>query len=257
MSERKTTRSQCVAEDIAALLRARNPLIWVVTREEARVERYLGEAAAAAAYVPRTWDVAQGVVELLSAKQLDMGSPDPEETMKTIDARSKARTDRGAWIMRDLPVWLSGQIGAAPLRRLRNLGSLQEQCVRVRKHERIGNRASICQSSEENLYKRAASSTLEVARMTTAQGPREAIICGVSAFVHASVHGRTVLVATPYGTNPPGVPKRLRERPGALLGVKNLPSRRCLYSEVIVFILDVTSHEYPVADSFHRNRNLA
>jgi SpoVK/Ycf46/Vps4 family AAA+-type ATPase len=121
MSERKTTRSQRVAEDIAALLRARNPLIWVVTREEARVERYLGEAAAAAAYVPRTWDVAQGVVELLSAKQLDMGSPDPEETMKTIDARSKARTDRGAWIMRDLPVWLSGQIGAGPLRRLRNL----------------------------------------------------------------------------------------------------------------------------------------
>jgi hypothetical protein len=34
------TRSQLVAADVAALLRARNPLIWVVTREEARVERY-------------------------------------------------------------------------------------------------------------------------------------------------------------------------------------------------------------------------
>lgn len=30
----------------AALLRARNPLLWIVTREKARVESYLFEAAA-------------------------------------------------------------------------------------------------------------------------------------------------------------------------------------------------------------------
>jgi len=29
------SKSQLAAEDIAALLRARNPLIWVATREEA------------------------------------------------------------------------------------------------------------------------------------------------------------------------------------------------------------------------------
>lgn len=34
----KSTKSQEVAADVASLLRARNPLIWIVTREEARVE---------------------------------------------------------------------------------------------------------------------------------------------------------------------------------------------------------------------------
>ena len=93
MSDRKRTRSQRVAEDVAALLRARNPLIWVVTREEGRAERHLGEAAAAAGFVPRTWDVAQGVVDLLSARRAsNMGSPDPSETLKTIEARSEADT---------------------------------------------------------------------------------------------------------------------------------------------------------------------
>ena len=43
----KITKGQEVAADVAALLRARNPLIWIVTREEARVERLLIEAAAA------------------------------------------------------------------------------------------------------------------------------------------------------------------------------------------------------------------
>ena len=59
-----TTRSQEISADIAALLRARNPLLWIVTREEGRVERYLLEVATATGYVPRTWDVAQGIALL-------------------------------------------------------------------------------------------------------------------------------------------------------------------------------------------------
>jgi len=55
------TKSQTVAADVAALLRARHPLLWIVTKEEARVERYLTEAAQVAKYVFRTWDVAQGI----------------------------------------------------------------------------------------------------------------------------------------------------------------------------------------------------
>ena len=58
------TKSQEIAADVTALLRARNPLLWVVTREEARAERHLIEAAAAAGYKARTWDVAQGVADL-------------------------------------------------------------------------------------------------------------------------------------------------------------------------------------------------
>lgn len=67
ISELKT-RGQVVADDVSALLRARNPLIWIVTREEARVEALLIEASASAGYVPHMWDVAQGFTDL-SGKQ--------------------------------------------------------------------------------------------------------------------------------------------------------------------------------------------
>lgn len=115
-----------VAADIVALLRARNPLLWVVTREEARVERYLIEASAAAGYVPYTWDVVQGVCDAagtLMNGSSAIGGPDPGDTLTAIRERSDRSNDkqRGVWIMRDLPAWLSGPAGAVPLRQLRNL----------------------------------------------------------------------------------------------------------------------------------------
>ena len=47
------TKSQAVAADVAALLRARNGLLWIVTKEEQRAEKYLALAAGAAGYIPR------------------------------------------------------------------------------------------------------------------------------------------------------------------------------------------------------------
>ena len=117
------TRSQRVADDIQALLRARNPLLWVVTREEARVEGYLIEAAVAASYVPRTWDVGQGVARF-SGEVERIGSADISDTLAAIANRASATTataERGVWILRDAPVWLEGMPGAAPQRQLRNL----------------------------------------------------------------------------------------------------------------------------------------
>lgn len=122
--EKPKTRSQLIAEDINALLRARNPLIWVVSREEARVERYLFEAAIAASYVPYTWDVAQGVADLSGKTPQGMANlQDPGATLTAIRSRAEgtAKAERGMFIMRDLPVWLEGPPGAAPLRQLRNL----------------------------------------------------------------------------------------------------------------------------------------
>lgn len=124
------TRSQLVAADIAALLRARNPLIWIVTKEESRVERYLVEAAGAAGFIPITWDVAQGAQTIeASPKQAVAGSTlnDPSEVLTEIATRSRRPTSgstirtRNAWILRDLPVWLSGPTFARELRQLRNL----------------------------------------------------------------------------------------------------------------------------------------
>lgn len=119
------TRSQQTAAEIAALLRARNPLIWCVTREEARAESYLFEAAAAAGYIARTWDVAAGVCDL-AGKPQQFGSKDPGETLETIRERALAsgRADRGVWIMRDLPAWLVAPLGITTCRQVRNLARL-------------------------------------------------------------------------------------------------------------------------------------
>ena len=114
-------RSKTMAADVAALIRARNPLIWVVTREEARVERYLMEAAAAAGYVPWTWDVAQGVADMTGKKQPSIGGTDPGDTLGVIAARAEGARERGVWIMRDLAPWLEGPIGMTTTRALRNL----------------------------------------------------------------------------------------------------------------------------------------
>ena len=115
------TKSQEIAADVTALLRARNPLLWVITREEVRAERYLIEAAVAAGYVPRTWDVAQGAAELDGSSSRITGSEDPGEMLKAIRERSEGGRERGVWIMRDLPAWLTGLLGVTTQRQLRNL----------------------------------------------------------------------------------------------------------------------------------------
>ncbi len=119
------TKSQEAAADVAALLRARNPLIWVVSREEARVEGWLMEAAASASYVPRTWDVAQGLADM-AGKQLgrDRETNSPDDALNAIRARAERGDERGVWIMRDLPGWLVGPIGMTTNRALRNLARM-------------------------------------------------------------------------------------------------------------------------------------
>ena len=114
------TRSQQVAADVSALLRARNPLLWVTTREEARVEQYLAEAAMAAGYIPYTWDVAQGARDL-AGNEIRVGGPDSSEMLAAIGGRAISGAERAVWIMRDLAPWLRDLPGAVPLRALRNL----------------------------------------------------------------------------------------------------------------------------------------
>lgn len=114
------TKGQAAAADVAALLRARNPLLWIVTREEGRAESLLFEAAASAKYVAHTWDVAQGAAELSGAR-MQIGGPDPGDMLDAIRARAESTASRDVWLMRDLPVWLRDAQGARTLRQLRNL----------------------------------------------------------------------------------------------------------------------------------------
>ena len=119
------TKSQIVAADVAALLRARNPLIWIVTREEARVEGYLASAAAAASYLTVTWDVAAGVQDLAgNPKRMGSAGNDPDSCLDAVMEFSKKSPDllnRYVWIMRDLAPWLQGPSSMSTVRRVRNL----------------------------------------------------------------------------------------------------------------------------------------
>jgi hypothetical protein len=110
-----------VSADISSLLRARCPLLWIVSREEARVERYVTAAAASAGYVPRMWDVCQGVTDLAGNPVPNIGSTDPASMLETIMTRATRGGERAVWIMRDLPAWLSPPVGIVQLRQLRNL----------------------------------------------------------------------------------------------------------------------------------------
>ena len=123
------TKSQQAAADIAALLRARTALIWVVSKEEQRVEQYILEAAASANYGMRTWDVSQGCLEADGALWRE-GAVDVSAMLGQIRLMAEGRIDaksqksRFVWVMRDLPIWLQGLPGAEPSRALRNLARL-------------------------------------------------------------------------------------------------------------------------------------
>lgn len=125
-----TTKSQEAAKDVSALLRARNPLLWIVTREEARVEASLFEAAANAGYLARTWDVAQGVASISGVPDPGIGGADPGDMFRAIQQRATNGNERAVWLMRDLGPWLRDLTGAATCRALRNLARMLPGCPR-------------------------------------------------------------------------------------------------------------------------------
>lgn len=118
------SKGQKTATDISSLLRARNPLIWVITREEARVEGFLAEASAAAGYKPLFWDIAQGITNLDGkANNTFRDAQDPGAALGFVrtEADKNDKGTRQAWIFRDLPALLEGGIGITTRRTLRNL----------------------------------------------------------------------------------------------------------------------------------------
>jgi AAA+ superfamily predicted ATPase len=128
MPETVKTTSETISDEVVDLLKARNPLFWVVTREETRVELCLYKAILTAGYRVRTWDVSAGVRRNFG-KTTDTSLADIGALFTTISAAANKKVEasddkndlRGVWIMRDLPVWLEGLGGARDLRALKNL----------------------------------------------------------------------------------------------------------------------------------------
>lgn len=98
------TAGKKVADDVQALLRARNSLLWIVTREEVRVERALAEAAAGASYEVRFWDCATGVSDA-AGDEAQPGGKSCQDPQAMINAIRDSR-QRQVWVLRDLPAWL-------------------------------------------------------------------------------------------------------------------------------------------------------
>jgi hypothetical protein len=113
------TKTEETARDIVALLRARAPLIWIVTTEEARAERILSAAAKAAKYSLRTWDVASGLLD--EAGRLVDASQETQDPGGALQVIRSASSESGLWVLRDFPAWISGPASAVTLRALRNL----------------------------------------------------------------------------------------------------------------------------------------
>jgi MoxR-like ATPase len=123
------TRSQIVAADIAASLRSRAPLIWITSREESRVERYLFEAAASVSYTMATWDCGDGPCDARGnsiAKEMGLAAAeagDPGLFLRALRERIP-QSARTLWVLRDMAPWLQPPIGLATLRQLRNLARM-------------------------------------------------------------------------------------------------------------------------------------
>lgn len=134
------SRSQKVAADVSALIRARNPIIWIQTTEEKRVEGYLAQAAGNAGYKAHSWDAAQGFTDPLTGKESDAtgapprGKADPGDALDAIKERTsgKGAAERAVWFLRDFAPWVDGAIGITTLRRLRNLVRLLPNIDRER-----------------------------------------------------------------------------------------------------------------------------
>lgn len=95
------TRSEKTRADITALLRSRHTLLWVVTREEHRVENAIVEAAASVKYETRLWDCATGLSKP-DGERVDP-NPDPQGVIQRI-RDDKSRT---VYVLRDWHKWLT------------------------------------------------------------------------------------------------------------------------------------------------------
>lgn len=108
----KLSRNRAARADVTALIRARNTLLWIVTREEIRVERALIEASAEAGYQATLWDCGAGFQDA-QGRVTNASTRDPAAALDGV-----VRTnERRVFILRDLHKWLPDPM---VLRALRN-----------------------------------------------------------------------------------------------------------------------------------------
>lgn len=107
--------------DLAALLRARCPVIWITTGEDERAERIAAKAAEVASFIPFVWDFASGLSDLagkaLSPVSANGDGPDTRDPSTALRYIRDTRR-RAVYIMRDLPPVLTDPSSIALLKAL-------------------------------------------------------------------------------------------------------------------------------------------
>lgn len=98
------TRADKVNADLVALLKARNTLIWIVSREENRVEDALSAIAEATSFGIRFWDCATGVTNK-SGEVLE-ATKDAGEVIGQLRDLKNRGPDRMIYVLRDMHKWL-------------------------------------------------------------------------------------------------------------------------------------------------------
>ena len=117
------TRAQRVNAEITDLLRARNTLLWIVTREEVRVERAIIEAAAAAKYTTLLWDCATGLSDAAGKRRTE--NTDPMGVLAII----RDSSERAVYVLRDIHKWLDPVTMRGLKSRARELKSTERSMV--------------------------------------------------------------------------------------------------------------------------------
>lgn len=98
-------------EDLVTLLKARNTLLWIVSREEVRAERLILSAANAAKYPVATWDCVSGICD--SQGNEINNAFDPTSALRFV----RENNERRLFIFRDLHRWFDPVV----IRSLRSL----------------------------------------------------------------------------------------------------------------------------------------
>lgn len=102
-----------IKRDVTGLLRARNTLLWIVSREEARVEKAIVESAGAAKMQTRFWDCATGLSDASGKGLADIR--DPNAMLAYIRETTTSPT---VYVMRDLHAWIKDPVTQRNLRSL-------------------------------------------------------------------------------------------------------------------------------------------
>lgn len=100
------TRGARAQADLTTILRARNPLVWIASGEELRVERAVVEVGARIAIDAVSWDCAAGVTSTLTGAQV-VPLNDPSQAIVWLLDEATRPNERLLLVMRDLAPWLN------------------------------------------------------------------------------------------------------------------------------------------------------